>query len=222
MHKWFTRIGLLLIAAIAVSTVHAQAGVTPVNPPQPVENDGKVEVLEIFAYGCIHCAELESPFEAWRKKQAADVNVKRIPTPAPIMGIDSSVLYYTLEALGQIDRLHRKIFDAIHLEKVVLGNPATLSKWLEKNSVDPTKYEAAQSSFSVVTKASRARQIVMAYQIRSTPTLIVNGRNLVIEQKVGGIPAMLATVDQLIGQSRANVKAASTPTITKPAVKVGK
>ena len=85
MHKWFTRIGLLLIAAIAVTTAHAQAGVTPVNPPQPVDNDGKVEVLEVFAYGCIHCAELESPFEAWRKKQAADVKIKRIPTPAPIM-----------------------------------------------------------------------------------------------------------------------------------------
>ncbi|MEO8385005.1 MAG: thiol:disulfide interchange protein DsbA/DsbL [Betaproteobacteria bacterium] len=219
MHKWFMRVGLLLMAALAVSTANAQAGVTPVNPPQPVENDGKVEVLEVFAYGCIHCAELESSFEAWRKKQAADVKVKRIPTPAAIMGIDSSVLYYTLEALGQIDRLHPKIFEAIHLQKAVLGNPAELSKWLEKNGVDPKKYEAAQSSFSVVTKANRARQIVIAYQIHSTPTLIVNGRNLVVEQKVGGIPAMFATVDQLIGQARATVKAASAPAITKSAVK---
>ncbi len=219
MHKWFMKVGLMLIAAIAVSAAHAQAGVTPVNPPQPVENDGKVEVLEIFAYGCIHCAELDSPFEAWRKKQLADVKVKRIPTPAPVMGIDSALLYYTLEALGQIDRLHPKIFQAIHLEKVVLGNPAALNKWLEKNGVDPKKYEAAQSSFSVVTKANRARQIVMAYQIRSTPTLIVNGRNLIVEQKVGGIPAMLATVDRLVGESRATVKAASAPAINKAAVK---
>lgn len=219
MHKWLLRVVLLLITAIAASTAHAQAGVTPVNPPQPVENDGKVEVLEIFSYGCMHCAELEPPFEVWSKKQKPDVKIKRIPTPVPIMGIDSSVLYYTLEALGQIDRLHPKIFKAIHQEKVVLGNPATLSKWLEKNGVDPKKYEAAQSSFSVVTKAGRARQIVTAYKIRSTPTLIVNGRNLVVEQKVGGIPAMLATVDQLIGEARATVKAAPAPTITKSAVK---
>ena len=219
MHKWLIRVGLPLIAAFAVTAAHAQAGVTPVNPPQPVENDGKVEVLEIFAYGCIHCAELESPFEVWRKKQKPDVKVKRIPTPVPIMGIDSSVLYYTLEALGQIDRLHPKIFEAIHLEKAILGNPAALSKWLEKNGVDPKKYEAAQSSFSVVTKASRARQIVTAYKIRNTPTLIVNGRYLVLEQKNGGIPAMLATVDQLIGEARATLKAATAPAITKSVVK---
>ena len=219
MHKWLLRFVLLLITAIAASAASAQSGVTPVNPPQPVDNDGKVEVLEIFAYGCIHCAELESPFEAWRKRQKPDVRVKRIPTPAPIMGIDSAQLYYTLEALGQIDRLHPKIFDAIHLQKVILGNPAALSKWLEKNGVDPKKYEAAQSSFSVVTKASRARQIVSAYKIRNTPTLIVNGRNLVVEQKNGGIPAMLATVDQLIGEARATQKAASASAVTKSVVK---
>jgi thiol:disulfide interchange protein DsbA len=219
MQKWLIRFLLLTVAMLAAGGAHALAGVTPVNPPQPVESDGKVEVLEIFAYGCIHCAELESPFEAWRKKQPADVKVKRIPTPAAIMGLDSSVLYYTLEALGQVERLHGKIFQAIHTEKVVLGNPAALSKWLEKNGVDPKKYEAMQSSFSVVTKVSRARQIVMAYQIRNTPTLIVNGRNLVVEQKVGGIPAMLATVDQLIGEARAAVKAASVSTSPKAAVK---
>lgn len=219
MHKWLLKAALLLITAIAASTAHAQAGVTPVNPPQPVENDGKVEVLEVFAYGCIHCAELESPFEVWRKKQKPDVKVKRIPTPVPIMGIDSSVLYYTLEALGQIDRLHPKIFEAIHLQKVILGNPAALSKWLEKNGVDPKKYEAAQSSFSVVTKANRARQIVSAYKIRNTPTLIVNGRYLVVEQKNGGIPAMLATVDQLIGEARATQKATSSSAVTKSVAK---
>lgn len=219
MHKWLLRVVLLLITAIAASAASAQSGVTPVNPPQPVDNDGKVEVLEIFAYGCIHCAELESPFEAWRKRQKPDVRVKRIPTPAPIMGIDSAQLYYTLEALGQIDRLHPKIFDAIHLQKVVLGNPAALSKWLEKNGVDPKKYESAQSSFSVVTKTSRARQIVTTYKIRSTPTIVVNGRNLVVEQKVGGIPAMLATVDQLIGEARATLKAASASAVTKAVAK---
>lgn len=219
MHKWLLKVVLLLTAAIAASTASAQAGVTPVNPPQPVDNDGKVEVLEIFAYGCIHCAELEPSFEVWRKKQKPDVKVKRVPTPAPIMGIDSTELYYTLEALGQIDRLHQKIFEAIHLQKIVLGNPAALSKWLEKNGVDPKKYEAAQSSFSVVTKVSRARQIVTAYKIRNTPVLIVNGRYQVLEQKNGGIPAMLATVDQLIGEVRATLKATSASSVTKSVAK---
>ena len=129
---WRHRIGAGLLALFAVTAAHAQQDVTRLDPPQPVENDGKVEVLEFFAYGCGHCANLEPSFEGWVKKQRSDVKVKRVPSPAPLMGIDSTVLYYSLEAMGQINRLHAKIFDALHVQKVVLGNPAVLNSWLEK------------------------------------------------------------------------------------------
>ena len=210
MSNWLKKVGILLFTAAAFTAVHAQQGVTPLNPPQPVENDGKVEVLEFFAYGCIHCANLEPSLEAWAKKQPADVKLKRIPSPALAMGIDSTVLYYSLEALGQLDRLHAKIFEAVHLQKEVLGNPAILNKWLEKNGVDPKKYEEVQKSFSVVTKVKRAQKMVSDYQIHATPMLVVNGR-FVVEQSVGGAPAMFATIDQLIAQARATLKGAPAP-----------
>ena len=216
MSKWITKIGVSLFAvfvAFAFTAVHAQQRVTPLNPPQPVENDGKVEVLEFFAYGCIHCANLEPSFEAWAKKQAPDVKVKRIPSPVPIMGIDSTVVYYTLEALGQLDRLHAKIFNAAHLEKVVIGNPAMLNKWLETNGVDPKKYEEAQKSFSVVTKANRARKMVEDYKIHATPAIVVNGR-FSVEQGNGGAEAMFANIDELIGQARATLKVSAAPAPT--------
>ena len=210
MSKWLQKVGVLLFMAMAFTAAHAQQGVKPLNPPQPVESDGKVEVLEFFAYGCIHCANLEPSLEAWAKKQPADVKVKRIPSPALAMGIDSTILYYSLEALGQLDRLHAKIFEAVHLQKEVLGNPAILNKWLEKNGVDPKKYEEVQKSFSVVTKVKRAQKMVGDYQISATPMLVVNGRFLV-EQASGGAPAMFATIDQLVAQARAMSKAASAP-----------
>ena len=208
--KWLKKIGVFVFAVVAVTAAHAQQGVTPINPPQPVENDGKVEVLEFFAYGCIHCANLEPALEAWAKKQPSDVKLKRIPSPAAIMGIDSTVIFYSLEALGQLDRLHAKIFEAVHLEKVTLGNPALLNKWLEKNGVDPKKYEEAQKSFSVVTKVKRAYKMVEDYKINATPTMVVNGRYL-LEQGVTGAPAMFANVDQLIAQARATLKTAAAP-----------
>ena len=216
MSKWLNKFGAILFSVCAFTAAHAQQGVTPLNPPQPVENDGKVEVLEFFAYGCIHCANLEPTLEAWARKQPADVKVRRIPSPVPIMGIDSTVMYYSLEALGQIDRLHAKIFDAAHLEKVVLGNPAILNKWLEKNGVDPKKYEEVQKSFSVVTKANRARKMVEDYKIHATPTIVVNGR-YAIEQGNRGAPAMFANVDQLVGQARATLKSAAVAPAAAPA-----
>jgi thiol:disulfide interchange protein DsbA len=210
---WLKKTGVLLFATMAFTLVHAQQGVTPLNPPQPVENDGKVEVLEFFAYGCIHCANLEPSLEAWAKKQPADVKLKRIPSPAAIMGIDSTVIFYTLEALGQLERLHAKIFEAVHLEKVTLGNPALLNKWLEKNGVDPKKYEEAQKSFSVVTKVKRANKMIEDYKINATPTMVVNGRYL-LEQGAGGAPALFANIDQLVAQTRATMKTAVAPANT--------
>ena len=213
MSKWLTKISVFLFAAFVFTAAQAQK-VTPLNPPQPVENDGKVEVLEFFAYGCIHCANLEPALETWAKKQPADVKVKRIPSPVAIMGIDSTVIYYTLEALGQIEQLHPKIFNAAHLEKVVVGNPAIFNKWLEKNGVDPKKYEEAQKSFSVVTKANRARKMVEDYKINETPTIVVNGRFSAV-QGVGGSDALFANVDQLVNDARAKLKtsAVATPSV---------
>ena len=207
MSNWLKQIGVLLFMALAFTTAYAQK-VIPLNPPQSVENDGKIEVLEFFAYGCIHCANLEASFDAWARRQPADVKVKRIPSPVPIMGIDSTVMYYSLEALGQVERLHSKIFEAAHLEKVVLGNPALLNKWLEKNGVDPKKYEEVQKSFSVVTKVNRARKMVAEYRIEATPTIVVNGK-FAVEQGNGSAEGMFANIDQLVSQIRITMKAAS-------------
>ena len=204
MSNWLKKISVLLFTILTFTAVHAQRA-TPLATPQPVENDGKVEVLEFFAYGCIHCANLEPSLESWAKRQPADVKLKRVPSPVPVMGIDSTVIYYSLEAMGQVDRLHAKIFDAIHLQKAVLGNPAALNKWLEKNGVDTKKYEEVQKSFSVVTKVNRARKMVVDYKIDATPTVVVNGR-FSIEQGSAGPEAMFANVDQLIAQARATIK----------------
>jgi thiol:disulfide interchange protein DsbA len=204
-------LAFLALFAFATTTAHAQQGVTPLNPPQPVEGDGKVEVLEFFAYGCGHCANLEPSLEAWVKKLPADVKFTRVPSPARLMGIDSTVLYYSLEALGQLERLHGKIFIAAHRDKVILGSPAILNEWLEKNSVDPKKYEEVQKSFSVSSKVMRARKMMEDYKISSTPMFIVNGRFQVLEQATGGPAGLFANIDQLIVNARGATKPAAKP-----------
>lgn len=206
-----------LLAALAIGTAVAQSqrDVVPLSPPQPVENDGKVEVLEFFAYGCIHCAHLEPKLVEWAGKQAPDVKIKRIPAAFAVRGIDSIPLFYTLEAMGLQEKLHQKIFDAANVENVILGNPATLNKWLEKQGVDPKKYEEMQKSFSVQNKINRARNLTATYKINATPMLVVDGRYLL--EQTGSTERMLANADQLIEQTRAKMKAAATPAAAKPA-----
>jgi protein dithiol oxidoreductase (disulfide-forming) len=210
---------LLIVAALAVSatfatSTHAQpAGnrdVVKLSQPQPVENDGKIEVLEFFAYGCPHCAALEPKLEAWSKKLPPDVKIKRVPGAAAIRGIDSAPIFYTLEAMGLQEKLQQKIFDAANVQNVILGNPATLHSWLEKQGVDIKKYDEVQKSFSIQNKISRARKMSADYQIESVPTLVVNGRfAATTPQGSAGPDQLFVNVDKLIAEARPVKKVAA-------------
>ena len=210
----FRQVGVALLAACFIGNAAAQAPreLAPIDPPQPVENDGKIEVLEFFAYGCIHCAQLEPPLAAWTARQPDYVKVKRVPTPFLLRGIDSASIYYSLEAMGLQEKMHQKVFDAVNIENVMLGNPATLNKWLEKQGVDVKKFEELQRSFSVQTKISRSKKLTTDYKIQSTPTMAVNGRYLL----EGGGERLFPNLDRLIAEARGPAQTAATP--AKPGV----
>ncbi len=211
---WLQRSSIALLAVFAIGHAAAQSAqdVSPINPPQPVENDGKIEVLEFFAYGCIHCANLEPRLVEWIAKQPADVKVKRVPAAFAVRGIDTAPIFYTLEAMGLQEKLHQKLFDAANLENVMLGNPATLNKWLEKQGVDAKKFEEMQKSFSVQNKISRSRRMSTDYGVQSTPAVAVNGRYLM----VGGSDRLFSNIDQVIAQTRESNKAAAAAPASKP------
>ncbi len=199
---------VMLSMAIAVSAQNSR-DVVPLNPPQPVENDGKIEVLEFFAYGCIHCFNLEPKFEEWIKRQPADVKVRRVPAAFAIRGVDSIQIFYTLEAMALLDKLHYKVFEAINTENIILGNPATLNQWLTKQGVDPKKYEEVQKSFSVQTKIQRARKMSEDYKITATPMLVIMGKHKL--EQLDGAERLFGNVDRLINEARATLKATPAP-----------
>jgi len=211
--KSLSVLAALAIATTVALTAHAQPvgnpDVVKLTLPQPVENDGKIEVLEFFAYGCPHCAALEPKLEVWSKKLPADVKIKRVPGAAPIRGIDSAPIFYTLEAMGLQEKLQQKIFDAANVQNVILGNPATLHSWLEKQGVDIKKYDEIQKSFSIQNKIARAKKMSVDYQIDSVPTVVVNGRfAATTPQGPSGPDQLFVNVDKLIAEARPSKKAA--------------
>lgn len=197
------------IALLASGVAAAQTAVTAgkdynvLSSPQPTDSDD-VEVLEFFAYGCIHCFNLEPSLTPWVKRLPKDVKFTRVPTPFKIHGVDSAPIYYTLEAMGLLDTLHMKIFEAIHRDNAILGNPSVFAQWLAKNGVDVKKYQEVEKSFSVQSKISRAGMQTASYKIESTPTLAVAGRFTAISPSDtgGGTPRLFQVLDSLIASSR--------------------
>ena len=191
----------IFLAAILAFPLFAgaqQFQYTELNPPVPAESKGKIEVIEFFWYGCPHCYTLEPYVEAWLKKLPPDVEFRRVPAIFnQRWGHDASI-FYTLEAMNLVDKLHRPLFDAIHKNNLRTDNEAAMSEWLQKNGVDPKKFMDTLKSFGVQSKTRRAVQQTVAYKIDGTPAMAVAGRYTVSAQQGRTQQGMLDSVDSLV------------------------
>lgn len=168
---------------------------------KPVATDagaGKIEVLEFFAYSCIHCYNFEPLMAEWTKKLPASVVVRRTPVAFSDAFVPMQKLYYTLEAMGLVGSLHEKVFKAFHVDKVRIQEPAVAADWMGKQGVDMKKFNELFNSFSVAGKAKRATQLQDLYVVEGTPALGVGGRYYVPGQG----PRTLLVADALIADVR--------------------
>lgn len=169
-----------VIAFFAATGVMAETSIGRdyrlVTPPQPVESGKNIEVLEFFSYACIHCYKLEPSLNAWLKRKPADVEFKRVPVAFRDSWVPLVKTYYTIDAMGLIDKLNYPIYAAIHDQNVRLHDTKVLFDWITKQGVDRKKFIDTFNSFVVQTRAQRAAAMTQSYAIESTPTLVVDGR----------------------------------------------
>lgn len=171
------------------------------SPPQATETGKKIEVLEIFSYGCPHCFDLEADFTQWAKQLPKDVEVRRLPAIFRDSWSPLAKAYYAFETLGLTERLHGEFFNAIHVKHARFDNDNDVLDWVEKQGVNRKSFSDAYFSFAVQSKALRARQLSKAYGITGVPAVIVDGKyRAYVTAK--GHSGLFATLDQLIRQAR--------------------
>ncbi len=203
----FSTLGAASLAALAAPLVMAQpAAAVPyvrLAQRQPTLDANRIEVLEFFAYTCSHCFAFEPALDAWSRKLPADVLFRRIPVAfREVPFVLHQKLFFTLEAMGLVDALHRKVFVAIHVDRNMLDSPEKVIEFAVKNGVDKAKFTDLLNSFGVATKARQAAALSVGYKIDGTPALGVNGEFLTSGTLSGGNEAALGTVDQLVAQIR--------------------
>ena len=201
------RLFLAAIAAAGLAAGAAQAQqptgpYTLLQPPQPMEGSGKVEVIEFFSYACPHCFKLEPFLESWAKKQGQDVVVKRVPGAGSDSWTQLAALYYSLEAMGKLEALHMKAFNAMHQDSVNLASPKIRESWLAKNGIDVAQYQGVEKSFSVQSKVGRAKQLMAAYKVDGVPMVVVNGKYVTSNAHAGGPDRVVAVLEQLVAMAR--------------------
>ncbi len=185
-----TSLGLLPLA----SPSHAQSGAfsagkdyIQLGKPAPVDSPaGKVEVIEFFSYNCPHCAAFESQLEAWIKKLPPQVAFRRVPVAFVGRDVESKQrMYYSLEAMGKVDEMQLKIFDAIHRERQPIEGDDAIIAWAGKQKeLDGKKFADMFKSFSVASngQAGDAAAKRIPGQRRSG---LRRGRTLVCGRRTG-------------------------------------
>ncbi|WP_019560494.1 MULTISPECIES: thiol:disulfide interchange protein DsbA/DsbL [Caldimonas] len=201
-------VAVLGLAGLAPRTTRAQApkagsDYVVLRPALPGGTDGKIEVIEFFWYGCPHCNRFQPLIEPWAKKLPADVLYRRVPVAFREEFVVHQRIYYALEALGQIEAVHKKVFHAVHVERNPLNKPEAIADFMARQGIDRAKFLEAFNSFGVQTKIRQARQIAEGYKIDGVPAIGVNGRYWTSGALAGSLERSLQVADYLIGQARA-------------------
>jgi thiol:disulfide interchange protein DsbA len=212
---------LLATASLQLALAQAPARNAPyleLNPPQPTEAGGKIEVIEFFWYGCPHCYAFEPVLNPWIKKLPKDVVFRRVPAIFNEQWGVAARVYYTLEALGETARLHTALFDAIHKDNLRITDESAMAAWLGKNGVNVDKYKAAYRSFGVETHLKRALQMTNAYRIDGVPAMAVQGRYVLSASVITDRQELLNATEQVI---RMALKQSGSAPAKGPAAKSG-
>lgn len=198
-----TGLGALTLSAAAQTPAPTEgAQYSRLQPAVPIQSGGKVEVLEFFSYACPHCSAFEPTLEAWVKTLPADVSFRRIPVSFLANAEGFQRLYFTLETLGKVDAIHRKVFAAVHVDRVRLDKPADMAELAARNGIDSAKFLDVYNSFSVANSVTKAKRLVSEYRLESVPALAVQGKYMTSPSQAGSAENTLATANYLIAQSR--------------------
>ena len=169
----------------------------------PTETEtGKIEVIEFFWYSCGHCNSFEPAFAQWVKNVPKDVVVRRMPVAFRDDFAPQQRLYFALEAMGLLEKLHSKVFQAIHGERLPLNTDSSILTWIEKQGVDKTKFADTAKSFGVASKLKRAVQLQNDFKIEGVPSLGVAGKYYIDGTLAGSMDRALQVTDSLLALVR--------------------
>ncbi|MHA6205025.1 thiol:disulfide interchange protein DsbA/DsbL [Dyella soli] len=175
--------GLLLATACTATSSNEPApyteGTEYVTIPAPAHrysDEGKVEVVEVFSYGCIHCAHFAPIAEQMRKQLPPGVVFKLVPAAFNDQWVPFARAFYAARKLGVLEQTHLAIFDAKFNQHYPLSTLDELADFYASHGVKRDDFMRVASSDEVTAQIRKDAALVQQWQVDGTPTIIVNGK----------------------------------------------
>lgn len=170
--------------------------------PQPTSTGDKIEIVDIFWYGCPHCFKFLPAMEQYEADIPEYAEVRRMPAIFRDSWMPHARAFYTAKALGKLDEMHRPFFEAIHEKGAKLATKKELIEFFSDYGVDEKAFEDAWSSFGVESELRKVLLMQQRYGVRGTPSVVVNGKYLVSTRKAGSYGNMIKVVEGLVEKER--------------------
>jgi thiol:disulfide interchange protein DsbA len=175
--------------------------------PVPTQTGDKVEVLEMFWYGCPHCFRLEPYIQQWKKEGVPDyVEIVQEPSVLNPRWAVHARAFYAAELLGVHDEIHQDMFNAIHLQRRPLNDVEQLQAFFAEHGVDELEFLDAYNSFAVETELRKAIRRDRAYKITGVPSVAVNGTYVTGGRMAGKNARMMEIIKYLADKAHEEMK----------------
>ena len=165
--------------------------------PQPTRTGDKIEVLEIFYYGCPHCYSFEPTIERWLGEKAEYIEFVRMPGVLGKNWLPHARAFYAAEKLGVLDKIHQPLFDAIHKEKRKIIDKKGLRNFFAEHGVSGDDFNQAYESREVEEKVREAYLAGQRYQLTGVPAVIINGKYGTSVSMAGGLEKVVGVINTL-------------------------
>jgi thiol:disulfide interchange protein DsbA len=196
---------LLPLAAVANADEHWQEGkhYEKLSSPVPTRNEDKIEVAEVFWYGCPHCYAFKPLIEKWEVDMPDDVAFELLPAALGRAWEPHARAYYTTEALGVTDKTHDALFEALARDRKQLTTAEALADYLSDYGVDEDEFIKTFNSFGVNAKMQQSQSRIRAARITGVPTMLINGKYKISASTAGSHEIMIEVIDYLVKKERA-------------------
>lgn len=202
----------LLLSAFAPARAEFLEGVeyVLVTPAQPVITDRKIEVREVFMYGCPHCFNLEPTLNRWLKTKPANSEFVRMPAVFRPTLEPHARAFYAFQAMGMVEKLHGPFFRALHVDKQALNDEASIAQFVAAHGGKADEFRRAYHSFGVDAQVKEVMRLAPAYGVDSVPTFIVDGKYRTNATMAQGGENLMRVIEFLIKKSAAERKRGKT------------
>ena len=204
MKNLFSALSIFLAFTLPSAAQEFQEDVNffPLLVEQPVRTGDRIEVLEIFWYGCPHCYALEPYLKKWLKNKPEFVEFVQLPAVLNQSWAFDARVFYTFVALGLMDELHEAYFDAIHKDRRRMKNVEQVAAWAQEQGINPQLIMDTFNSFGVDSMLANATQMSGRYEADGVPTIIIDGKYRTTVSLAGGHNEIIDLINYLAQRAK--------------------